>query len=193
MNATGMHRALAVLSAAVLSAAALSAAALSAGSCGGKTVIDSSAPTSTTSTGAAGGSGGAGASAGTGGAPTGGSGGLGTGGGGVVSCNPNHVMCATAPPSCVPGEVPSVHGGCWGECVPVLSCAAETSCADCQGGFCAEYAAWTVEYRCVLPSLQCSSTACGCLAPYFCVSPYDSCSTPPSGSDAVVSCSCPTC
>ena len=86
----------------------------------------------------------------------------------------------------------SVLGGCWGPCVPILSCATEPSCDNCAGGFCAAYVAWTTEYRCVLPTLQCSATLCVCLAPYFCPAPFDSCQD--GGPDgAVVSCSCPTC
>jgi hypothetical protein len=153
-----------------------------------------------TGTGAAAGSGG---TAGTGGTAAGGaaagSGGVGgvgamggTGGSGGVSCNPTGVVCATAPPNCDPGEVPSIDGPCWGPCVPILDCATEASCANCQGAFCAEYVAWVTEYRCVLPSLQCSATTCSCLAPYFCPAPFDACQEG-SIDGPIVSCGCPAC
>jgi hypothetical protein len=149
-----------------------------------------------TATGTTGGSAGTGATGGTGtgGTGTGGTtaGGAGGGGSGPVSCNPNGVVCQTAPPDCNPGDVPSVVAGCWGECVPVLSCAAEDSCANCQGGFCAEYQDWTTEYRCVLPSLQCQAANCTCLGPYLCPAPFDACQDGTMAGPIVI-CSCPTC
>ena len=114
----------------------------------------------------------------------------GTGGG--YACNPGAVQCNSPAPFCDPGEVPSVENACWGPCVPILLCATEASCNDCQSGFCAAYLSWTTEYRCVAPSLQCQALACSCLAPYFCVAPYDACSTSGGGAP-VVTCDCPTC
>jgi len=143
-----------------------------------------------TSTGASssGGSGGSG-NASSGGVGVGGSGG--DGGDGAVSCNPSVVACDGPIPFCPPGEVPSVENGCWGECVPILECATEPNCDNCQGGFCAEYVAFTVEYRCVMPSLMCSALSCGCLAPYFCAAPFDACIEMPT--DGLVSCECISC
>jgi hypothetical protein len=148
---------------------------------------------STPSGGGSGGAAGAGAhGGGVAGGPIGGGGNGGAGGSASVKCNPTGVVCATPPPGCDPGEVPSIEGACWGPCVPILSCATEDSCANCQGAFCAEYVAWKKEYRCVLPTLQCSATTCGCLAPYFCVAPFDACSEGSMGGP-VVSCGCPAC
>jgi hypothetical protein len=42
-----------------------------------------------------------------------------------------------------------------------------------------------------VPSLRCSALTCSCLAPYFCVSPFDACTE--SIGPADVSCGCPTC
>lgn len=156
------------------------------------------ATTTTSSQGAAGAGGAAtgtttgGGSTAVGGGGAGGGGVAGGGGSGAIECNPSTVSCDGPVPQCTPGEVPSVNGSCWGPCVPILSCATEANCDNCQGGFCAQYQAWTTEYRCVAPSLQCSALSCGCLAPYFCVDPFDSCQEVSSG-DHVVTCSCPTC
>jgi len=164
--------------------------------CGGTTVVDPGGGGSTSSSGGSGGttnssssSSSAGGIGGTG-AGVGGQGGVG-GAGGVV-CNPTAVECNGIPPDCPVGEVPSVVGGCWGSCVPVLDCATEPSCDDCPIGFCAEYQAFTVEYRCVLPTtLMCSSLSCACAGDYFCASPYDACVATPGPAD--IACSCPSC
>lgn len=151
--------------------------------------------TGTGGTGAAGGTGGGGTGgtlAGGGGGGPGGGGNAGAGGGAAVRCNPTGVVCAMPPPSCSPGEVASVEGGCWGPCVPILTCETEANCDNCQGAYCAEYTAWTTEYRCVLPTLQCSALTCSCLAPYFCPAPFDAC-TEGGPAGPIVSCSCPTC
>jgi hypothetical protein len=84
-----------------------------------------------------------------------------------------------------------VEASCWGDCVPILSCATEPNCDNCQTGFCAEYVSFTTEYRCVLPSLMCSALACSCLSDYFCTAPFDACSDAPAQGD--VSCECTTC
>nr|HMR05931.1 hypothetical protein [Polyangiaceae bacterium] len=112
--------------------------------------------------------------------------------GGTVNCNPTPVTCKAAVPDCPKGQVPEVIGSCWGKCVPILNCATESDCSNCTSGFCAEYASFTKEYRCVMPSLQCSALACSCLADYFCVGSFNACSTPASG-PAKVSCGCPAC
>jgi hypothetical protein len=41
---------------------------------------------------------------------------------GRVSCDPRSVLCRRAPPICDEGEVPSVVGRCYGECVPIEQC-----------------------------------------------------------------------
>ncbi len=179
-------------------------AALSLAAACGSDVTEAGAGASTTggggsgATGATGGGGTGGTTtggggAGAGGAGAGGGGTAGSGGGSAVQCNPTGVVCADAPPFCPPGQVVSIDGTCWGPCVPILSCATEPNCANCEGAFCAEYVAWTIEYRCVLPTLQCSALMCGCLAPYFCPEPFDACSEPGSSVDHVVTCGCPTC
>jgi hypothetical protein len=39
-----------------------------------------------------------------------------------VDCNPHHVVCDALPPPCPSGEVRSVNGSCWGECVAWDAC-----------------------------------------------------------------------
>lgn len=141
--------------------------------------------------GGSGNAGGQGGGSGGVGGESGGFGGTATGGSSGVTCNPSGVLCDAPTPFCPPGEVASVEGSCWGDCVPILSCATEPSCDNCQGGFCAAYVSFTTEYRCVVPSLMCSALACSCLAPYFCAAPFDACVDTPSGAD--VTCECPTC
>jgi hypothetical protein len=180
----------------------LGALALLFGACGGDVSDDGGGGATTTPQGTGGGgattatggtSAGGGGTAGAGGTAAGGGvGTAGSGGGNGIRCNPSTVLCDAPTPVCPVGEVPSVIGACWGSCVPILSCETEASCDDCQGGFCAEYQAWTTEYRCVAPSLQCSALACSCLAPYFCVGAFDSCQEVSTG-DHVVTCSCPSC
>lgn len=46
--------------------------------------------------------------------------------GGAVSCDPRAVLCRRAPPKCAGGQVPSVVGSCFGDCVPVEQC----QCSD---------------------------------------------------------------
>lgn len=59
-----------------------------------------------------------------------GDGGEGASGGGglLVSCDPKKVSCKRAAPQCAPGEVPSVVGNCYGECVKIERCA----CSDAE-------------------------------------------------------------
>lgn len=137
-----------------------------------------------------GGSGGSVSGGGSGGTAVGGTGG--SGGGLPVDCDPGPVLCKSMPPTCAPGQVPSVQNGCWGPCVPILDCKTVADCSGCTKGFCAAYSGWTTEYRCVMPSLQCSALACSCLAPYFCAKPYDAC-VDGSASKPAVTCECPAC
>ncbi len=175
--------------------------------CGGESESDGSGGTS--GSGGAGGSGGAagGAPGGAGGSggSVGGSGGSGGGGGAGgsagaggaagsvgVDCNPSTVSCKAMQPVCPKGQVPAVENGCWGPCVPVLTCKPEKDCSTCTNGWCAAYVSFGTEYRCVSPSIQCAALACSCLADYFCASPFDACTTPGGGATKV-SCECPTC
>lgn len=66
----------------------------------------------------------------TGGATTGGQpdapGGAGNEGGsaaGLVDCDPKKILCKRVAPQCEAGEVPSVEGSCYGDCVKVEHCA----------------------------------------------------------------------
>jgi hypothetical protein len=170
--------------------------ALAVFACGSEVVDGTSGSTSTGNGGAGVGASSSSTTSGSGGSGAGsqgGTGGIATGGGGGtgVSCNPSGVVCDGPTPICPPGEVPEVVGGCWGNCVPILTCATEPNCDNCQGGFCAEYVSFVTEYRCVLPNLMCSALACSCLEPYFCVAPFDACSEAPA--QGSVSCGCTAC
>jgi hypothetical protein len=57
---------------------------------------------------------------------------------------------------------------------------------------CAAYYSFTTEYRCVMPSLQCSALACSCLSQYFCAEPYNACQIG-GGNGVDVGCACPAC
>jgi hypothetical protein len=72
--------------------------------------------------------GGAGGSA-TGGTASGGSaaGGSATGGAGPVDCDPHKILCRIVTPECPQGEVPSVNGSCYGECVKIDRCSCTTA------------------------------------------------------------------
>ena len=62
---------------------------------------------------------GAGTSAGRAG---GGAGGASAGGASLVDCDPQKVLCKRLAPECLAGEVPSVNGNCYGDCVKVEQC-----------------------------------------------------------------------
>ncbi|MBK7586112.1 MAG: hypothetical protein IPI67_38750 [Myxococcales bacterium] len=172
--------------------------------CGGESESDGAGGAG--ASGGAGGAGGAGASGGTGGAggAVGGSGGSvggnagaggasgGAAGSGGVDCNPSTVQCKAMQPLCPKGEVPAVQNGCWGPCVPILTCKTVKDCSACTKGWCAAYVSFSTDYRCVSPSIQCAALACSCLADYFCVAPFNACTTLVGGATKV-SCECPTC
>jgi len=48
----------------------------------------------------------------------------------VVNCDLRDAFCPTLPPTCPPGQVPSVSGGCFGACVPIGTCAC-TAADEC--------------------------------------------------------------
>ncbi|MCC6215887.1 MAG: hypothetical protein IT376_13565 [Polyangiaceae bacterium] len=160
-----------------------------AAGCGGKASTGDGGGSggSTAGSGGASGGGTGGASGGAGGAS-----GAGGGSGGGVDCDPSTVRCRAMTPVCPAGEVPSVSDGCWGSCVPILSCATVEDCGDCGGYWCAEYRSWVTEYRCVAPAIECSALACSCLEPYFCGGGFEGCSIPAVG-PARVACECLDC
>ncbi len=50
-------------------------------------------------------------------------------GGASVSCDPRAVLCRRGTPKCAGGQVPSVVGSCYGDCVPVEQCACSEAAA----------------------------------------------------------------
>jgi hypothetical protein len=104
-----------------------------------------------------------------------------------VDCDPTHVSCRAAAPTCPSGELPSVNGSCWGPCVDVLECNQLTGCGDCpEGSVCVIFQAQRPSYSCVTPQPGCTKgNYCACLAACgFCTEEPDV--------DAI-SCDCPVC
>jgi hypothetical protein len=48
----------------------------------------------------------------------------------MVDCDPQKILCRVATPECPQGEVPSVKGSCYGDCVKVDRCSCTTA-AQC--------------------------------------------------------------
>lgn len=49
-----------------------------------------------------------------------------------VACNPLYLACDAPPPTCPPGQVPGLDGGCWsGACVLAEACDWVPSCSAC--------------------------------------------------------------
>jgi len=105
----------------------------------------SSAGTSAAGTSSSGGSGGGGAN---GGSSAGGNneGGSSVGGSGLVDCDTRKVLCRIVTPDCPAGEVPSVKGTCYGECVKIdrCSCASADQCPEPE------------QYTCLKGPMHCS-------------------------------------
>lgn len=72
-----------------------------------------------------------------------GAGSSGGGAGGLVDCDPKKIMCKRATPVCEAGEVPSVEGTCYGDCVKVDRCAcnAADQCPQPE-----EYTCWAKQH-----------------------------------------------
>jgi hypothetical protein len=49
---------------------------------------------------------------------------------GLVDCDPKQILCKRLAPSCAAGEVPSVAGSCYGDCVKIDQCACSAA-AEC--------------------------------------------------------------
>jgi len=54
-------------------------------------------------------------------------GGSSAGGSGLVDCDTRKVLCRIVTPDCPAGEVPSVKGTCYGECVKIDRCSCTTA------------------------------------------------------------------
>ena len=88
------------------------------------------------------------------------------------------VECATPPPVCEAGLVPSRSHGCWGPCVPATECISVESCGDCDLGtqVCVQYAQLAVTFHCVPKPDVCSGPAdCACAEEIFCDGRTDTC------------------
>lgn len=109
-------------------------------------------------------------------------------------CDSSKAVCAMPPPSCPPGHVPSVPGGCWGPCVPATECSFVPDCDHCDPSsqLCVKYSAWTVESHCVPIPPECKDDlSCDCMGADVCVDPFNLCFDDPS--QGSLSCECPAC
>ncbi|MBI5532999.1 MAG: hypothetical protein HY898_09805 [Deltaproteobacteria bacterium] len=113
-----------------------------------------------------------------------------------VDCDESSVLCNGIPPTCAPGEVPSVKDKCWtGKCVQASMCTKVTSCAKCQppSTCVVDVTQMGPQTHCVqVPDVCKGQTTCACLGNAVCQPPYDTCSdsNPPG---QTISCSCPAC
>ena len=48
----------------------------------------------------------------------------------LIGCDPKQILCKRLAPECAAGEVPSVEGSCYGDCVKVERCGCSAA-ADC--------------------------------------------------------------
>jgi hypothetical protein len=48
----------------------------------------------------------------------------------LIGCDPKQILCKRLAPECTAGEVPSVEGSCYGDCVKVERCGC-TAATDC--------------------------------------------------------------
>lgn len=111
-------------------AGATSAGSSSAGSSSAGSAADGGTPASSGSANAGASQGGSAASSGsagtstTGGQPDGqaGADGASAGAGMLLDCDPKKILCKRVAPTCDAGEVPSVAGSCYGDCVKIESC-----------------------------------------------------------------------
>ncbi|HVY24912.1 MAG TPA: hypothetical protein VHB79_00120 [Polyangiaceae bacterium] len=70
----------------------------------------------------------------------------GVGGSGLVDCDTRKVLCRIVTPDCPAGEVPSVKGTCYGECVKIdrCSCTSADQCPEPE------------QYTCLKGPMHCS-------------------------------------
>ncbi len=108
-----------------------------------------------------------------------------------VSCDRGRVGCEAAPPSCPPGQVPSVVSQgiavpCWGPCIDATDCGQVTDCSACPDGtVCIVFEAQFASYSCVVPQNGCAAGKyCSCLA---------ACSYGCTETEDYVACACPVC
>jgi hypothetical protein len=110
-------------------------------------------------------------------------------------CDGSKVTCKVLPPVCPLGQVLSVKGMCWGECVPATTCRTVTDCKACDspGHFCAQQELLPgPTFRCVDNPAACSETVtCGCASFAACLPPTNTCNESMGGKQ--LNCSCPNC
>jgi hypothetical protein len=65
------------------------------------------------------------------------------GAGGLVDCDPKNILCKRLAPTCDAGQVPSVSGSCYGDCVKIERCACDAAeqCPEPN-----EYTCWSKQH-----------------------------------------------
>lgn len=63
--------------------------------------------------------------------------------GGLVDCDPSKILCKRLAPICEAGEVPSVAGSCYGDCVKIerCACSAAEQCPEPE-----QYTCWAKQH-----------------------------------------------
>jgi hypothetical protein len=111
----------------------------------------------------------------------------------LFDCDHDKVLCESLPPTCPPGETPSVSGNCWGSCVPATECQTVADCEQCdpKQHTCVTDVAKSGPLRhCVAIPAACSGKpSCACMGMSVCVGAFDLCAE----SQGSISCNCPTC
>jgi hypothetical protein len=113
-----------------------------------------------------------------------------------IVCKPEGAVCASMPPACTAGKVPTVVGSCWGKCVKASFCPEVAGCDVCgDDEACVAYAGTLGDqkskYHCATLPIGCSGHAtCACMGTSVCVGSFDLCVDQDAGS---ISCDCPAC
>ncbi len=110
-----------------------------------------------------------------------------------ATCNEILVFCATPPPNCPMGTLPSVEQDCWsGECVAVENCDAVPDCTYCDADETCVFTATQLgpSYSCVPTSDECGAVPdCACMGE-VCQNPFQ---CGPGMGAAPLQCFCPVC
>ena len=116
----------------------------------------------------------------------------------AAECDSSVITCRSLPPTCPPGEVPSISGNCWsGQCVRASACRTVKDCSACRPelSICVDTQTQLGnQVRCidVPPGCQTSRT-CTCAGAFACMSPFTSCISDAAPGSSHLFCSCPNC
>jgi hypothetical protein len=110
-----------------------------------------------------------------------------------LDCDHSKVLCEMPQPRCQLGEVASVRGACWGDCVPASQCAFVPACTYCDldRQVCVINSAFMTTKHCVSVPPACDSDrSCDCMGSNVCVDIFRHCSD---GAEGEINCDCPNC